>query len=539
MPSGKIFLRLLAALAVGCGAPAGASTAVVPDSFPTIQAAIDSWRDTVLVRAGRYDEDLRVMTGVTLLPYPSGAGNDTVRAGGLSIQKMVWPPLPPSPPQRASLSVRGFRFGGRVQKEPLQELVVTYVTLEACRLDSGAFLDSAAELRSVVVRGCYSRGPLRANAVYATFTDDSVLGGGIYAHAEGSYEIRRNYVHGPAPYGISAYTDDREASIDSNTVVAADVGILAWGERPRAINNRVTDCAGSGILMSSASPDILGNTVLRCGGYGIENPWYGSVVEISGNTVMACERGGIFVRADRPFVTGNVVGRCGGAGIDLEPPDYPPPLGAVSLGSNTSYLNQGPGYLLNTRTGYPAGVGHNIAFGNLGPGLSCGAGINAALSCNDWYGNVGGVVAGTVPGVTDVSAHPLFCNLQEDDVQLSAGSPLLNLGACGLVGALGQGCTQAVDVPVVKPSARTTLVASPNPGRGAIRFSWSGEAEPEWLDVYDVTGARRWRARLGLGADALAWPGTDLQGRVLPAGAYYARLTGRNGSAGTTFVLIK
>lgn len=83
IPAITIFLASCAA------APVHATTAVVPDSFPTIQAGIESWRDTVLVRGGHYDEDLVLMVGVTLAVLPSEAGGDTVETGGLRITEWI------------------------------------------------------------------------------------------------------------------------------------------------------------------------------------------------------------------------------------------------------------------------------------------------------------------------------------------------------------------------------------------------------------------------------------------------------------------
>src|SRR5438105_1257390 len=55
----RLLVRGMAALAL-CGAlgvyPVLASSVVVPDAFPTVQLAIDSGADTVLIRAGTYAE---------------------------------------------------------------------------------------------------------------------------------------------------------------------------------------------------------------------------------------------------------------------------------------------------------------------------------------------------------------------------------------------------------------------------------------------------------------------------------------------------
>jgi hypothetical protein len=59
-------------------------TLVVPDHYPTIQAAIDvaQPRDTVLVRAGTYNEQLDMKKGVKLVSDSSDGGNDLVPGPG-------------------------------------------------------------------------------------------------------------------------------------------------------------------------------------------------------------------------------------------------------------------------------------------------------------------------------------------------------------------------------------------------------------------------------------------------------------------------
>lgn len=64
--------RLLFAL-LGLVLPphASATTVVVPDTHPTIQGAIDSGADTVLVKDGFFQEHVMVNRGFALLSYPS------------------------------------------------------------------------------------------------------------------------------------------------------------------------------------------------------------------------------------------------------------------------------------------------------------------------------------------------------------------------------------------------------------------------------------------------------------------------------------
>ena len=289
------------------------------------------------------------------------------------------------------------------------------------------------------------------------------------------------------------------------------------------------DCSGSGLIVAGVgygSAGIRRNVIQRCAGWGLERSSHVGSVTVERNLFQACGSGGLSISTyDYARVDSNVVGRCGGAGFDVN---------AGSVQNCTSYLNQGAGFVYRGQ----AGVSGNVAFGNATYGLVC-SGAPHVLGCNDWFANTSGAVSGTSPGSSDVSIDPLFCDLAHDNLHLSAESPLLSLGACGLIGALGQGCLVAVGVAPEQELGIHAFTVSPNPNRGEVQFAWAGAARPEWVDVYDVTGARRWGVAVEPGASTLAWRVTDSAGRRLPAGVYYARLTGRSMSASTRFVLVQ
>src|SRR5690242_1838027 len=72
---------LISLLTVFGSANVSASTATVPDAFSTVQAAIDSGADTVVIREGSYPEAPSAYRGVTLL----GVGEGRPQLGGLAI----------------------------------------------------------------------------------------------------------------------------------------------------------------------------------------------------------------------------------------------------------------------------------------------------------------------------------------------------------------------------------------------------------------------------------------------------------------------
>jgi hypothetical protein len=86
-----------------------------------------------------------------------------------------------------------------------------------------------------------------------------------------------------------------------------------------------------------------------------------------------------------------------------------------------------------------------FAFSPEGRAVYCSA-STATLSCCDLYGNAGGDWVGCIAGQLgingNISADPLFCDVQGDDYRVDAGSPCTpeqNPG-CGQIGAFAAGC---------------------------------------------------------------------------------------------------
>jgi hypothetical protein len=512
---------LIAMIVSVAASPAYATTAAVPDSFPTVQAGIDSGRDTVLVRGGRYDENLVANRALALLAYPPADSYDRTElplVGGLAVARV--------PNSGLSLLVRGFRFLGKVRVT--SNPGVFSATFEICRLDSGLSVPGdPADVMTLNVSGCTVQGGMAVNAMAVNILLNSVYGGGINVYGEGYYTIRGNYIHGPAPFGIQSQDGGGSSSIEGNTVVATDVGINSLSHGTRVVDNEVLDCSGTAFL-GSRGAYYERNIAARCGGYAfdVQAP---IGCTLRRNRAVDCASGGIRVSAYGVMCVAdsNVVGRCGGPGFDI---------GEGSLRWNTSYLNQGAGFVLHHGS---SNVTNNIAYGNLGVGLSY-LGANAPiLACNDWFANTGGATSGTPVGLTDLAVDPLFCDPGADDVRLSAGSPLLDASGCGVIGALGQGCLALAAVTPSSESLVPAFTASPNPSRGAVQFSWASSDRPDRVEVFDVTGARLWSSPITEGASVLQWPSIGREGTRLPAGIYYARLTSKGTSATARFVLFQ
>jgi hypothetical protein len=124
---------LLLALAA---APSFATNAVVPDSFPTVQAGIDSGRDTVFVKSGRFDEDLVVGRALALLAYPPSNSYDETALP--QVGSLTFPaPCPLDSSCGGDFVVRGFRFRGPVRLTGPGQSSTYDVRFETCRMDSG------------------------------------------------------------------------------------------------------------------------------------------------------------------------------------------------------------------------------------------------------------------------------------------------------------------------------------------------------------------------------------------------------------------
>ena len=76
--------------------------------------------------------------------------------------------------------------------------------------------------------------------------------------------------------------------------------------------------------------------------------------------------------------------------------------------------------------------------------------------------------------------------------------------------------------PPPPPPAAFALSTTPNPTRSWVRVDWSGAVGSVRFEVLDPRG-RRVSAGIGGAAGTWTWPGTDRNGRAVPAGIYFVR----------------
>jgi hypothetical protein len=290
------------------------------------------------------------------------------------------------------------------------------------------------------------------------------------------------------------------------------------------LTGNVIDSVGSdGIYVGPLVVGILrGNTVTHAGGNGISGATNALTVTVNGNRILDAALDGIGLElAMTPFHTdSNVVGRARGRGIVVKGLEPPYPEGTVR--TNTVYESGGSGIVVVTRVD---SLDHNISYGNGGYGLTWGGSAPAYFGCNDWFGNVSGATSGVAPGTSDLAVNPLFCDLPNEDVHLSAASPLADVSGCGLIGALGVGCAAAVSVDGRGAVSGPMFAAIPSPSSGHVTFAIRGVSSAAMVEVFDLTGARRWRGSWQPGESALEWEGTNAAGQAVAPGVYYARLT--------------
>jgi hypothetical protein len=153
--------------------------------------------------------------------------------------------------------------------------------------------------------------------------------------------------------------------------------------------------------------------------------------------------------------------------------------------------------------------------------------------CDVW-GNADGDYVGCSPASDDISADPLFCEPDANNVTLRDDSPCLpeNNVAGVLIGACGAGdCGLGIDGEVSDLFFLTQPF--PNPARGSIRLGFF-LARPATVElmIVGVNGrvVRRLEASPGVaGEHSLVWDGRDSEGHRVASGVYLVR-----GTAGVT-----
>jgi len=453
-------LFLAIGLLLATTVPALARTTIVPDDFPTIQAAIDHLEslyatDTILVRGGNYTERpvLHSSRVVRAIAPSNGTDQVPVIAG---IQ--TWTD------NGDDFAFIGLRFSGQVVVGPTNG--PQRAIFRDCEFDAGAIPGGGhdyPDLWQVEISHCTLFGTVWIRALGGT-VDSSTVHGPLIMDSYNGNRVRDNVFEGIA--GTAVTVRGEGSDIGGNRVRGCGNGFDVVVEDGYSVieDNDIEGCSGYGFSSVGYNDEptrVRRNRIRKCGGHGILAS--GSLIVLD-NIVTDCSGPGLDLQVlateavDR-HVAGNVVGRCGIAGIRL---------GYYNAGyevipvirNNTVFACSGPGISVSGLSVFT--ISNNIAYSNRGPGLVVAQEEESypTLSCNDWFANDGGATVGIAPSASDLAVEPGFCDLAGNDVQLMSDSPLLDAPGCGLIGALGRGCDPAPTPIAFSLTPKTLNVAS-------------------------------------------------------------------------------
>jgi len=474
---------LLLPAAVG---PARAHTTIVPDDFPTIQAAIDHLEstyalDTVLVRGGNYPERPVLHVGRVIRAIAPANGTDQVPViDGIQTRT----------DNGDDFGFIGLRFSGQVVVGPTNG--PQRAIFRDCEFDAGAIPGAGhdyPDLWQVGMSHCKLFGTVWIRALEAT-VDSSTVHGPLIMDCYNLNRVRDDVFEGIA--GTAVTVRGEGSDIGGNRMRGCGNGFDVVLEDGYSIfeDNDIEGCSGyafSSVGHDAEPTSVQRNRITKCGGHGIFADGRLTVLD---NTVTDCGGPGLDLgveateRADR-HVAGNVIGRCGIAGIRLE--YYNTGIEVIPvIRNNTVFACSGPGISVSGLRAFT--ISNNIASSNRGPGLVVvqEAESYPTLSCNDWFANGGGATVCLGPAATDLAVDPLFCDLAADDVQLRSDSPLLAAPGCGLVGALGKGC----EPPPVVIELELKQDVLPSGAHGGWVTAWLEPHAPFAASEVDIASVR-------------------------------------------------
>ncbi len=429
----SVGLSLCAAL--GLPVAALASSLIVPDNAPTVQAALDAGVDTVFVRSGSYPDTPLVSAPVAIVGIPGDPGFERPLLAGMRFRPVYTGLLP-------LFSVTTLDLGGPVYIQNDDE--PAFFTFNSCHFRAGIFDVSAyPATAATTLRACRIENVAFLKADGNCIIDSCVVEGQLVVGQEDC----RLFVTDSEFHGTGSGDGISTIGLFSATITGTVIDRYGGGIVISALfavqldNNIVRDC-GTGIFVRTDIVRVMHNRVERCGGYAT----YGMALfghdslTVVGNTVSNSVDSGLLAVVDGVgTIVGNVVWKSGRDGIHLGANLVYPLL---EVRNNTSCFNAGSGILsecsVNVDGRYE--MEGNIGYGNSGYGVRWGVPEVSVVRCNDWFGNGLGDVQGRPPATDDFSADPLFCNPDSGDFHLRASSPLVDWPGCGLVGALGLGC---------------------------------------------------------------------------------------------------
>ena len=416
--------------------------------------------------------------------------------------------------------------------------------------------------------------------------NSGVYGPGVYV--SGGAPVLRDcvienntaYANSTVPRGGGIYVVDADVTLEGVTIsghddldsggglyAAPNAGTVAITMDHTTVSGNTARTKGGGVYVSGGSLTMLGDvidgngiaagaTFMSGGGVYVENATASlDSVEITNNSSQS--GGGIqystgaSLDVTNSLIAGNSAVYFAGA-MSLQ---------AITMGTltgNTVAAN-GSGSSAGgiNMTSANLSVSNNIVAYNTGSGASSNgftvSGGATAFSCNDVFGNDGaqyGGVADPTGSNGNISVDPKFCDALVGDYTIMDSSPchVDNAGACGQIGAFGQGCATGTGVDDEPGTGAVPLAFAvepnfPNPFNPAttIRFSLPAPGRVS-VRIYDVAG-HVVRTLVDEVRDAavheVVWAGRDDHGHAVSSGVYFYRVTAGDHDVTERMALIK
>jgi parallel beta-helix repeat protein len=484
---------------------ARASTLVVPDQAPTVQAALDAAVDTILVQAGTYPETSIVSTPVAVLGMASDGAAYPV-LGGLVINVVQSLREPLYDFQRIAITN---------QIKIISDAGVCDINFNRCNIRNG--IDDASlfgdtwniSLFKCIVQGyvdLWARGWVYVDSCEVSAGQINICGPGPGLLVRGC-----TFVGAGGGSAIRSCPQMGGVYVEGNVIRRYALGIGTWAEDESVARDNVVEDCTRAIDVGTNHVTVENNTVRRCE-RGIKAYSRGGVV-VRNNRVTGATVVGIFASEAGAVVTGNVVWDCPGDGIRVQGPG--------SIVQNTSVGNGWSGFGAENGESDPLDVRQNIAAGNGRYGLWLDG--NVTVSCNDWFGNSAGEIQNGVPA-GDLTVDPVFCDPDSGDFSIDSSSPLVDVTGCGQVGALGVGCGKTATLVQRFAAGRTS---------DGIRVIWEvadgGTASEIWLERSESPEGASWSRPL---TEQSVENGAvvELDRSAAPDRAYWYRLVALEGS---------
>ncbi len=483
--------------------------------MPTIQEAVDSGVDSVLLRAGHYAETVVVSRpGILLMGAPS-ASDDIPTVQGLRIaiyRSALYPAL---------YAFRDIRFLNPVVY--YNDRNNAAIAFSGCGL-RGGMVDTTAgfsDTGAITFTHCHLDSLVRLTAKGGITLDSCWVTGRVSSDIAADVVVRGCAFQGVGGNFTNAILvmDASRCNITGNVIRGYSRGIVAYSGDTIVADNLIEECSYRGIDVEDYNGTITNNIVRRCG-YGIYT-WLAYKSVVSGNTVTDATHAGLDVWGLDDEVTNNVILRCGGNGMQIS---YRSGMGWLAVTQNTSCFNAESGFASDTQAQFGQVWTGNIGYGNGWYGANWTRDDGVKMRCNDWFGNGLGAVGGMSMASTDLTVDPMFCNVDSADVKLNSASPLLaESTTCGQIGALTVGCGVT--------ATRVQRFAGGRVSDG-VRVVWQvadgATASEVWVERADGANGQAWTEPV-MEQSTDGPVVIDLDHSALPDQAYRYRLVARDG----------